>query len=421
MINRAIKQHVIKRAQGRLGRLLVITGARQTGKTTLARRTFGDLPFISLEDPTLRPAYTRMSAAEWIERYPRAVLDEVQKAPTLIESIKAAYDRSEEVRYVLLGSAQILLLSKVKESMAGRAAIEELWPLTLPEMATTSWEDPVSESRLVSWLRKGTTDLSLFRGIPVASRSFARFAGLFDFYLKYGGMPVVHHQDITNEERRLWLRDYQRTYLERDVADLAVMSDLEPFVLAQSAIASRSGKLVNFSDLARAAAVSANTARRYLRYLELSYQVVILRPYFRNMEKRLSKAPKVHFLDPGIRRAIVGRTGDVTGEEYESAVAAEILKQLKNARLPVDLHFIRTYDGREVDILIETSEAFVAIEIKSASRVAGVHARSLRGLQEILDKPLLGAFVFSQDREIHEFEDSILAVPSAWALSPIDE
>jgi len=109
----------------------------------------------------LRPTYTRMSAVEWIERFPHAVVDEIQKTPSLIETLKAAHDGSAETRYLLLGSSQILLLSRVRETLAGRVSIEELWPLTLPEMVTTSWNDPVHESRLVAWLRTGMRDASI--------------------------------------------------------------------------------------------------------------------------------------------------------------------------------------------------------------------------------------------------------------------
>lgn len=416
MNNRAIRSRLLRRAAGKQGRLLALTGARQTGKTTLARAAFPEVPYLSMEDPTLRPVYSRMSAAEWIERYPLAILDEVQKAPSIVESIKAAYDAADHVRYLLLGSSQIRLLSQGKESLAGRVAIEELWPLTLPELATSSWDDPVAESRLIRWLKAGCADPGLLLGIPAQSRGYARSAALLDQYLRFGGMPAVHDPALTPEEREDWLRDYQRTYLERDVADLAAMRDLEPFVLAQKAIAGRSGKIVNFTDLARAATISPGTARRFLRYLELSYQVILLLPYFRNAEKRLAKMPKVHLLDPGILRAILRRRGDPTGEEFESAVVAEIYKQLRNANLPADPYHLRTHDGREVDLLLELETGFVAIEIKLADHVADTDARHLRGLEDLLDKPLLGALLLSMDRDARRLSGPVLALPAAWVL-----
>jgi predicted AAA+ superfamily ATPase len=359
-----------------------------------------------------------LSATDWIEQFPVAVIDEVQKAPTIVETVKAAYDRSPQVRYFLLGSSQILLLSKVKESLAGRAAIEELWPLTLPEMATSSWEDRVEPSRMIQWLGDGCVKDDALWGQPAADRSFARYTNLFERYLRFGGMPAVHDAELSDEERWAWLRDFKRTYLERDVTDLAAMRDLEPFVVAQKVIATRVGRVVNFADLARSAGIAPDTARRFLRYLELSYQVIQLPPFFRNPEKRLSKMPKVHFVDPGVMRSVLNRMGELTGEEFESAVVAEIFKQVRNSGLNADFYQLRTYDRREVDLLIELESGFVAFQIKLSRHVSSADARTMRGLESLLDKPLLKGLVLSQDREIRPLSSGILALPVAWFLSP---
>ncbi len=418
MYDRTLRLRLERRAASRRGRIVVLTGARQTGKTTLVREAFPKIPYISVEDPTLRPTYSRLSAAEWIERYPRAIIDEVQKAPSIVESIKAAHDASGHVRYLLLGSSQILLLSRVRETLAGRAAIEELWPLSLPEMATSSWDDPVRESRLIAWLREGARAPKALLGVPASDRGYARTVALLDRYVRFGGMPVVHDPALDDDERHDWLRDYQRTYLERDVADLAALRDLEPFVVAQKALAARSGRPINWSDLARAAGVAPATARRFLRYLELSYQVIALPPYFRNREKRLTKMPKIHFVDPGVLRTVLGRRGEPSGEEFESAIVAEIYKQARNASLQADFFCLRTYDGREVDLLLETGGGFVAFEIKHASRVADADARHLRGLGEFLDRPLLGCVLLSMDPDARLLAGGVIAVPVAWALGP---
>ena len=415
MKNRAVREHLRRRAASRTGRLLVLTGARQTGKTTLVREAFPDFPCLSVEDPLVRPAFSGLSAADWIERYPRAVIDEVQKAPSIIESIKAAYDADRQVRYVLLGSSQILLLSRVRESLAGRVALEELWPLTLPEIATSAWSEAVADSRLIAWLRAPRRRGALL-GVPAASRAYSRAAADLERYLRFGGLPLVHDPELDDDERERWLRDYQRTYLERDVADLATLRDLEPFVVAERIIAGRSGKLINWSDLARSASISPPTARRFMRYLELSYQVLLLPPFSRNQEKRLAKMAKAHFVDPGVLRSLLNRRGDPSGEEFESAVVAELYKQIRNADLRAELHHLRTHDGREVDLLVELEGGFVAFEIKQSERVSDRDGRHLRGLEALLDKPLLGAFVLSQDRQVRELAGGILALPVAWAL-----
>ncbi|MDJ0764899.1 MAG: ATP-binding protein [Myxococcota bacterium] len=418
MRNRAIADPLVRRAQGRLSRVVVLTGARQTGKTTLVQHVFSEVPYISVEDPMVRPTYTRMTATDWIEQFPNAVIDEVQKAPSLVETIKAAHDISKNARYILLGSSQIQLLSKVKESLAGRVAITELWPLTLPEMLTSSWEEPVRPSRFLSWLTSEKLDMNIFLGQPASHPTHAQAVMLFNRYLRLGGMPAITDPTLPEDECHRWIKDYQRTYLERDVADLAALRDLEPFVRAQRVLGERSGKLINYSDLARSAGIAPDTARRFVHYLELSYQAIILRPYFRNAEKRLSRAPKIHFLDPGVLRAVINRRGDVTGEAFESAVVAEVYKQIKTAQIEATLYHLRTHDGREVDLMIELEDGYIGIEVKQSSSISKAAARSLIGLTDLLDKPLLGSLVLSNDLQVRPLAQGVLALPAAWALAP---
>jgi predicted AAA+ superfamily ATPase len=136
-----------------MGRILVFTGARQTGKTTLVKQFFHNYAYLAIDDPVESRAYLSLTASQWKELYPRAVLDEVQKKPVLIESIKSVYDRYKEPRYVLLGSSQLLLLEKVRESLAGRCTIVELFPLTLPERCTNKWKDMVQPSFFQQYMK----------------------------------------------------------------------------------------------------------------------------------------------------------------------------------------------------------------------------------------------------------------------------
>ncbi len=416
MKNRWIKRRIEELSRSNVARILVLTGARQTGKTTLIKQILPDWRYISLEDPLVRPSFSALTALDWITRYPRAILDEVQKVPALIESIKASNDLDDHVRYVLLGSSQILLLSKVKESLAGRVIIQELYPLTLPEVATSSWDDSFRESRFLQWLRAPEHSIAILDGVPATAASFARCKLLFETYLQFGGMPSITNPDFTDEEKKLWLRNYQQTYLQRDLADLAQVRDLEPFVLAQKHMALRSGKLVNFSDLARNAQIAPQTAKRFVRYLELSYQVISIPPYFRNIEKRLSKSHKLYFLDPGVWRGTLDRWDSAGGEEFESAVVCEIWKQIKNAELPISFYHLRTFDGREVDLLLETAAGFVGIEVKQAGHVSAVDARHFTDVEQFLDKPFLMGFIVSNDLEIKRFGEKILALPAPWLL-----
>jgi len=154
---------------------------------------------------------------------------------------------------------------------------------------------------------------------------------------------------------------------------------------------------MNVAELARLSAVSHPTARQFLRHLEISYQIVLLPAWFRNLEKRLSRQPKLHFVDQGVRRAIIGKRGAVDGAEFESAVVSEIVKQCRTARLPVTFSFLRTADGLEVDLLVEREDGFIAIECKQSARVAATDFRHLARLGGLLDKPLLVSLVVSGD------------------------
>ena len=415
MKNRALLADMKQKSVSKFGRIIVLTGARQTGKTTLVRSGFGDYAYLSLEDPVVRPDFLALSAVQWQQQYPVAILDEVQKAPGLVESIKATYDEYPNTRYILLGSSQILLMEKIRESLAGRVSLVELYPLTFPEMRTDSWDDPVAESRLIEWLRNGTP-VDFLAGIPAREKRYGRVRQLLEDYLQFGAMPALVDESVEVEEKYEWLSNYIQTYLQRDVRDLANFRELEPFVRAQRTLSELTGGILNLARLANQAGITAKTAKRFVRYLEISYQIILLQPWFRNVNKRLSKSPKIHFVDPGVQRALLGRRGLPTGGEFESAVISEVYKQAKNSRLPVTFYHLRTADGREVDLLLEIEAGFIPIEIKMTERVSYGDARHLRRLNDILDKPVLHALVLSNDGRIQKLGEGITAVPIAWFL-----
>jgi uncharacterized protein len=200
-----------------------------------------------------------------------------------------------------------------------------------------------------------------------------------------GGMPRLLEKNWNDEDRFAWLLDYQKTFLQRDVADLAHLSNLEPFSKAQKIAALNTAQQINFSELARNASITSPTAQRFMQYLEMSYQIILLSPWVRNKTKRLVKMPKLHFLDPGVRRAILAKRGAIDGAEFESAVVSEIYKQCSNAQLNIDFHHLRTHDGREVDMLLEQENGYIAIECKSSEKVSTADIRHLKELDNILE------------------------------------
>lgn len=414
MKNRKIADILLKRSRSKTGRITVLTGARQTGKTTLVRQLFNDYEYISLEDPVLRSSYTRLTAEQWESLYPEAVLDEVQKEPVLIESIKAVYDRWEHPRYLLLGSSQILLLEKVKESLAGRCSIIELYPLTLPELRTFSWQDPVADSLFQAALKEpGSYDyLPSF----LMDKKMTEKQKAWEFNTNFGSYPAVTDDELDKEEKYNWLHNFVRTYLERDIRDLASFRDLDAFVNLQRYLAINTASLVNATDIANRLGLTAKTVKRYIHYFEISYQALLLPAWTRNPNKRLSKMPKIHYLDNGIVQAVLQKRGGLTGNEYESIIVSEIFKQIQTTNLQARLFHLRTHDGREVDLLIELPDYYYAVEIKMTAKVNKTDIKHLKGLATILDKPLKKAFLLSNDTETKHFDDNIVAINAAMFL-----
>lgn len=415
MKSRNLKKTLIQKSNSPQGRIIVITGARQTGKTTLAKNCFPKYNYLSIEDPQLRLQYKQLTANQWGSIYPKAILDEVQKEPVLIESIKAVYDQFEEPKYLLLGSSQFLLLQKVKESLAGRCSIHEVYPLTIPEIITNSWDQYPEGSILQTYLKSGVLPdlLPSFKLYP----DFATRESAFNFYLKNGGYPALVNTELTDDDRFNWLKNYIRTYLERDVRDLADFKSLDPFIKIQRITSLLTGNLVNFSMLGKEAGVSANTARRFLQYLELSYQAFFLQPWYANNLKRLVKTPKLHYLDPGVQKAIIQKTGGLNGNEFESAVISEIYKQARVIGFNGSFYHLRTQDGAEVDLIIETEKGFIAIEVKMADNITKSDVRHLNSVKTILTKPVIKSIILSNDKTIKHFNDDIIALPAAMFLS----
>jgi uncharacterized protein len=397
------------------GRIIVVTGARQTGKTTLVKHLFPDYKYISIEDPVMRLDYKELTAKQWQALYSFAILDQVQKEPQLIESIKSVYDQFAETRYILLGSSQLVLLQKIKESLAGRCAIEELFPLTLPELRTETRNEKIE----ISIFQQLILNQDLPELVPSfhLHPKFAQISQYFSYYLKFGGYPALVNEEFNDIYRKDWLKGYLRTYLERDVRDLADFKSLDPFIKIQKVCALLTGQLVNYSALAREAGVQGKTAQRFLQYFELSYQSILLQPWHRNELKRTTKSPKLHFLDPGIQRTITGNLeGELTGHEFESALVSEMYKQAKNMDFRGEFYHLRTVDGREVDLLIETEKGYYAFEIKKTSHVSKNDVRHLIDLDKILDKPILQRIVLSNDNQVKTFSSNVIAIPAAMFL-----
>lgn len=394
-------------------KLVLITGARQTGKTTLAKLKYKELPYINLDAIENRQKISATPTASWAKEIGKAILDEAQKEPTLFDKVKYAFDENSLQFSVLLGSSQILLLKKIRESLAGRIAIYELFPFTLSEIFTEN-KQKISPP-LIASLFSGQTLDTVLEALPkmlFATEEASRISAQ-NYLLQWGGMPAL--LNLPESEREKWLKDYELTYLERDLADLARINDLQPFRTLQKLAALRAANLLQYSELARDAGISVDTARRYLEYLKLSYQVFLLQPYYKNLTSSMIKTPKIYWTDIGILKNLAGNN-EITGAIYENMVVSEILKWIKTTQKNINMYFYRTRSGMEIDLLLELSNGVIGIEIKSRNTYAKKDCTALREVAlQLGDKWLGGIIIYNGNSIAKIIDPNIWAIPS-WRI-----
>lgn len=399
----------------------VLTGARQTGKTTLVRDLLpegGGPPsvYFSLDDPDIRLHL----AADPVRRLDHSerlvILDEIQKQPALLDSVKLLADRGANHRFLLLGSSQILLLRQVRETLAGRATVLELWPLALVERAEGQQIPP---SVLDHIWQDGEAGVRRTADEAVSVDKVRQWRGIAEEHFLWGGYPRL--ETLPEEDRRVWLRDFRKTYLERDLADLGRVADVDQFALAQNLFAARTAQLLSYSEVARELGVAVNTVKRYLRFLEISYQVVLVRPLQRTITARLVKGPKFYWTDPGLARLLSERMGLSDGPLFETAVLDEILRWSSWQPESPAIHFLRTRAGKEVDFVLHGRHALLALEVKSSARA---HRSDARPLREFLENwqpqgtssnvPRLG-LVVTLGGDVEQLTHGVWGIP-AWRL-----
>ncbi|MBC7338794.1 MAG: ATP-binding protein [Firmicutes bacterium] len=351
---------------------VVLTGPRQSGKTTLLKHLFaGYYRYVSLEPPDVR-AVAREDPRGFLAMHPPPVIvDEVQYAPDLLPYVKEQIDahRDRAGQYLLAGSQNLLLMEKITESLAGRAAMLRLLPLSRRE----------AEGRPHAPLPWESTE-------PASTEKTSIYREIWHDFLR-GGYPEL----VANPGRdvSLWHASYVQTYLERDVRMLRQIGDLSQFQSFLRALAARSAQLLNLSDLARDLGVAVNTVKAWLSVLEATYQIIIVRPYFANPGKRLVKTPKVYFIDVGTLCYLTGlkepehaASGPMAGPIMETAVLAEIVKTLTHRGIDPQVYFWRTFAGTEVDFVVETAGKLVPIEVKLSATPRPAFAASIRAFQK---------------------------------------
>ena len=394
-------------------RLVVLTGARQTGKTTLARKLFPDLRYLNLDDLEARAALRGTRTTAWAKTVGAAVLDEAQKEPEVFEKVKYAFDEGQVDFTVLLGSSRFLLLEQIRETLAGRAFLYDLWPLMLSELVAEPGEPPPRPLLDALLTAEGSIDRVLEDQPEVLlGEEEERRRSAFDHLATWGGMPAL--LELSEADRRDWLRSYRETFLERDLAELVRLRDLQPFRTLQELSMARSGQFIHYAELGRDAGLSASTVRRYLEYLLISYQVVLLRPYYRNLTSTLVKSPKLYWVDLGLLRQGIRQWGPLNGAQRETLVVMECHKWIRTMMPDAELFSYRTRSRRELDLLIETPSGLLGLEVKSRPTAERKDARTLVDLAESLGDRWLGGLVVTSGAHLRPLveEYSIWSMPA---------
>ena len=383
--------------------VVVLMGARQTGKSTLVQSEpfLEDRLYLTLDDLETRE-HARLDAADLFRRAPRLILDEVQREPDLLLAIKRAVDGDRprrNGRFVLTGSANLLLMHRVSETLAGRATYINLWPLTRRErlgLGTSGiWTDllsvPASE-----WI-----DLIESRASTPAD---------WREEVHRGGYPTPAVELASEDARSLWFDGYLRTYLERDLQTMAAIGNLVDFRRLMRAACLRLGATVNQTELGRDTRIPRATVQRYLNLLEASFQLVRLEPYSVNRTRRLIKTRKLYWSDPALARWLSGAPSSA-GAHLENLVLLDLLAW-RDSQIPApEVLFWRTTTNLEVDFVIEIGSRLLPIEIKATANPGYSGTRGLRAFREEYPEQCIGGLLLHGGTDTQWLSDRILATP----------
>ena len=336
MINRNIEKKILE-LSGKMP-VISITGPRQSGKTTLAKKLFPKYKYVNFEDIEKR-IFAKNDPKGFLKTYENQVIfDEIQNVPELFSYIQVAVDNNAKIKYVITGSQNFLLLEKISQSLAGRVAVFNLLPLSINELQKSKY---------------ASNDSGL--------------------YIIKGGYPRIYDKNLQPAD---WLESYITTYVERDVRKIINVSDLSVFQKFLKLCAGRTGQLINFSSVANELATSFHTVQSWLSVLEASFIVFRLQPYSKNFNKRLVKSPKLYFYDTGLACSLLGiqtleqlQSHYLKGELFESLIISEFYKHQFNIGRRPSIYFWRNNLGQEIDCILEDDLIEKAVEIKSGMTI----------------------------------------------------
>ncbi len=373
-IERAMKSKVFSLKKG--FPVVVVTGPRQSGKTTFLKHTFPKYAYFNLEMPSTLELITQ-DPIGFLKQNPKSlIIDEIQRFPELLSYIQAHVDETQKMGSILLSGSQNLLVSeKITQSLAGRAGYQRLLSLSYEETK------------------------------PFAKQTFEQ-------YILKGGYPAVYTRDI---ELILFFQEYIATYLERDVRQIKAIQDLLLFQKFLGLVAGRVGQVLSESSLANDVGVSPNTISSWISILEASYIVYRLAPYFTNQSKRLIKSPKIYFYDTGLLCNLL-KIDNITelknhylyGSIFENAVINEYKKYVTYNIMSDKLYFYRDSNNNEIDLLIDKGNEVIPIEIKSGQTYNETFRKGLKHWRKIYNSNQKGYVVYGGQDVRMINEDSLL-------------
>jgi uncharacterized protein len=392
--------------------VVLLSGARQVGKSTLVR----NLPehparYLTLDDPTVLAAAAGDPTGFVAGLDGPVILDEVQRAPELFLAVKAEVDRDRRAgRFLLTGSADVFLLPRASESLAGRMEVLTLWPLSQGEAESAS-------ERFVDALFGGS--FPRLPG-PAASRT-----EVFECALR-GGYPEIVAR-IAPARRRAWFSSYLTTILARDVRDLANIESATALPRLLALLAARATALLNYAELSRSSGIAMSTLKRYFALLEATFLVQTLPAWAGNLSKRLVKSPKLLFADTGLLAHTLGLDASrlesepqLAGPLLENFVLMEVRKQAGWSAVQPALFHYRTQTGQEIDLLLEDAAGrLVGIEVKAGATVGERDVRPLLDLAEVLGKRFVRGVVLYLGQAVVPFGSRVTALPlsALWTAS----
>lgn len=369
-------ESVIKK-QEKIFKAVLVTGARQVGKTTMLKNLKSDINYVTLDDMILNQ-YAKEEPDLFLKsNKPPIIIDEIQYAPDLLRYIKIAVDnREEKGLFYLTGSQQFHLMNNISESLAGRVGILNLLGLSLREIKEIEFNEPFMPTN--EYLEKREKyDLNI------------SYEEIWDIIHK-GTMPAQYQE---NSDFDMFYSMYVNTYIERDVRNLTQVGDTLSFLKFMTALASRIGQLLNLNSVANEVGISLPTAQRWLSILVSSNIVYLLEPYYNNIMKRAVKTPKIYFLDTGLVAYLtkwkdkdVLETGNMAGNFFENFVIVEIIKSYyNNGELRPPVYFYRDKEKREIDLIIEQNGKLYPIEIKKSAKPTKEMIENFKVLDKVKD------------------------------------